>query len=726
MLIFLPSVRVSLIGVLPTNTSRISAPTELAPKKPAAMNPILISLVLLVSLGTFSLLVYRKVALLGKLQAVDRVDRPKLRLRELLRIGFGQSKLIGRQRERASGAMHFFIFWGFVILGLRELLLIGEGFVPGFQEQLPLLGMHSIGAYLYVFVYNVFEVLVLAMVLIAFYRRLVLKPHRLTLNSEGLLILTMILGVVLTDLLYDAARYNLIQHYQLALPYLHSPHFGSEFAWAPFARALAWIGSDWGVYANAFFYHFGYWAHIGVVLTFLNLLPDSKHAHVITALPNVFFGSLGYPHQPAKLLDLEDETAWENEALGLNRIEQLSWKEGLDLYTCTECGRCYDICPTYVTHKPLTLKWVNESLRDHLDAEGDAIRKHGRSSGNQTLVGDIIPHDTLWACTTCRACEEVCPVSIEHVPRIIAMRQGQTLMHEAHPPELNSTYRGLERGGNPWGIAHDKREEWGGASFDMPPILTEPPTEDVEVILWVGCMAAFDARSQRIARATAQIFQRAGVSFAILGNAERCTGDLARRTGNELLYQTLARQNVETLNALQVKKLVTICPHCLNALKNEYPQLDGHYQVYHHSQFIQKLVEDGRLHIDPTLSGRVTFHDPCYLGRYQNEYDAPRNLLAAAAQETPVEMRRARQESFCCGAGGGRMWMEERIGTRVNEERVRQAKEIGAETIATGCPFCMTMISDGVNAQDDPIKVLDVAEIVLQATRPKEVSAPST
>lgn len=679
------------------------------------MNPWLMTLALAAGLSVFAYTAARRVRLLARLAPENRLDRIPERVRMLLRIGFGQSKLIGRERERSSGAMHFFIFWGFIILGLREIILFGEGYVHGFQEYLPLLGSRSFGAYLYAFIYNTFEVIVFLMVGFALWRRLSLRPARLTLNAEANTILFMIWGVVLTDLFFDAARFNLIRVWGHDLHYLSHPVFGTEMAWAPFANLLAHAIAPWGQGVNQFLYFFCYWGHAGVILVFLNLLLLTKHAHVITALPNVFLGSVGRPHAPIALLNVEDEKLWETESLGMNRIEQLTWKQGLDLYTCTECGRCYDICPTYVTGKPLTLKWVNDDLRHHLEEESDTILRTGASSGSKQLVGDVIKPETLWACTTCRACEEVCPVSIEHVPRIIAMRQAQTLMHEAQPEEINATFKGLERNGNPWGLGYDKRADW-AQGLDIP-ILTTPPDEPVEVLMWVGCMGSFDKRNQKIARATATLLKQAGVRFAILGSAEKCTGDLARRAGNEMLYQMLARENVETLNGVGVKKIVTNCPHCLNSLKNEYPQLDGTYEVYHHTQFIAQLAKEGRLRLDPAILGKVTFHDPCYLGRYNNEYDAPRTLLGQVLHEPPVEMRRSRNESFCCGAGGARMWMEEKIGTRVNEERVRQALETGASTIATGCPFCMTMIDDGVRAKglDEKVQVLDVAELVLKA-----------
>lgn len=671
------------------------------------------------ALAVFAYSIYSRTAVLASMARENRIDRIRERIGLLLRIGLGQSKLIGREHERSSGAMHSFIFWGFLVLGLREIIMFGEAYTLGFQEWLPLLGSNSIGAYLYTFIYDLFEVIVICMVSFAFYRRILTKPARLTINAEGNLILVLILGVVSTDLLYEAGKFNLIQVYGHDLHLLGHPIFGTEMDWAPFASLLAWATSSWSEGLMAMFYQFGFWGHILIILVFLNLLPISKHMHVITALPNVFFGSLGYPHTPIALLDLEDEEAWDKGALGVDKIEHLSWKQGLDLYTCTECGRCYDICPTYVTGKPLTLKWFNESLRDHLGEVAGDLRRTG-SSGEESLVGEVIKPETLWACTTCRACEEVCPVSIEHVPRIIAMRQAQTLMHEAQPEELNNTYRGLERNGNPWGIGYDQRADW-AEGMDIT-ILTEPPAEPVDVVMWVGCMGSFDGRNQRVAKATATLLQKAGVSFAILGTTEKCTGDLARRSGNELLYQTLAMENVENLNRLQVKTVVTQCPHCVNSLKNEYPQLEGSYEVFHHSQFIAKLVDEGRLILDPSQEGTVTFHDPCYLGRYNNEYDAPRQLVAQSSRNGLTEMRRSRNESFCCGAGGARMWLEETIGTRVNEERVRQAYEVGATTIATACPFCMTMIDDGVKAsgKEDDVKVLDVAEMVLASLSPKQ------
>ena len=333
----------------------------------------------------------------------------------------------------------------------------------------------------------------------------------------------------------------------------------------------------------------------------------------MTALPNVFFGALDYPHALAPLADLEDESTWEEGRIGISKLEHLTWKQGLDLFSCTECGRCHDVCPTFVTNKPLTLKRFNQSLLHHLRNEEATLFRTGSTADEKTLVGEIIRPETLWACTTCRACEEVCPVSIEHVPRILALRQNQTMMEEAYPPEMANTFKGLERNFNPWGIGFDQRADWAeGLNLTM---MSDTKAEDIDVLMWVGCAGSFDSRNQKIARATATLYQKAGVKFAILGSEEKCTGDLARRSGNEMLFQMLAGENVETLNNYKIKKIVTSCPHCLNSIKNEYPQLGGEYEVFHHSQFIAKLVDEGRLPVGSNLKDTITYHDPCYLGR---------------------------------------------------------------------------------------------------------------
>jgi Fe-S oxidoreductase len=391
------------------------------------------------------------------------------------------------------------------------------------------------------------------------------------------------------------------------------------------------------------------------------------------------------------------------------------------------------VCPTYVTDKPLNLHDFNDTLKAELyanadnlilraklartltgDAEKDAKTKEKMAvfKPEKALVGEVIALDTLWACTTCRACEQVCPVTIEHVPRIIAMRQGQTLMQGEYPQELNTAFKGLERNGNPWGIGYDKRADW-AEGLDVKLMADHP---DAEYLLWVGCAGSFDDRTQKVTKALVKILKAAKVDFAILGTEEKCTGDFARRTGNEMMYQMMATENIEVLNGYKVKKIIAACPHCLNTLKHDYPQMGGHYEVVHHSAFINQLIADGKIRVKKSLAGMLTYHDPCYLGRYNEIYDAPRNVLNTLSSQGLNELPRHGTESFCCGAGGGRMWMEETIGSRINVERSKEIVAENAETVAVGCPFCLTMIEDGMKElnKDEDIKTRDIAELVAE------------
>ncbi len=697
------------------------------------MNPFLMSLLLIVGLVVFGRTLYFKIRLLMALEPTDRADQIKERLKNMVIIAIGQKRLVGRKKEWASGLMHGFIFWGFCVLIIRSLSLYGEGFVHGFQ--LPFFGEEYILGYLYICLKDIMEGIVLLMVLYAVYRRAVLKPERMHNTWEAYLVLGMIGVLMISDLLLDGARYNLITLHNnpSSLHFFNNPSFGSEFIWTPVSVGAGFLISGFGADTLEYILVAMFWLHIVTQLIFLNLLPMGKHFHVITALPNVFLKSIGYPHEKAKLLDLEDESVWEDESLGINHIHQLNWKQGLDLYTCTECGRCKEVCPTYVTDKPLNMRDVNDNLKIELLDNADNLIKRAalgatlknesdpdkieatkaamaELNSKKTLVGEVIEEDTLWACTTCRACEQVCPVTIEHVPRIIAMRQGQTLMAGVYPNELNVAFKGLERNGNPWGIGYDKRADWAdglGVS-----IMAE--NADVEYLLWVGCAGSFDDRSKKVSQSLVKILQKANISFAILGKEEKCTGDFARRAGNEMMYQMMAQENIETLNNYKVKKIIAACPHCLNTLKHEYPQLGGNYEVIHHTQFIADLVASGKITLTNSLEGSLTYHDPCYLGRYNSVYDQPRSILESISKEGLTELDRHGKESFCCGAGGGRMWMEETIGKRINLERAEEVVDKKASTLAVGCPFCLTMLEDGMKEldKDEQIKTQDIAELV--------------
>ncbi|MFH0994431.1 MAG: (Fe-S)-binding protein [Pseudomonadota bacterium] len=697
------------------------------------MNPLLMSIVIIVALTVFGRTMVRKIQLLTALEPTDRANHLKQRLMNMAVLAIGQKRLVARAKERSSGLMHAFIFWGFCVLLIRSITLYGEGFHVGFQ--LPFLGGDHLVGYLYIALKDIMEGIVLLMILWAIFRRAVLKPERLHNTFEAYLVLGMIGILMVSDLLLDGARYNLIQLYNNpgSIHYFNNPQYGSEFIWTPISVGAASLISGLSADANAAILVVMFWLHICTQLTFLNILPLGKHFHVITALPNVFLKSLGYPHEKTKLLDLEDEAAWAEESLGINHIHQLNWKQGLDLYTCTECGRCKQVCPTYTTDKPLNLHDFNDKLKLELSENADNIIKKAKLSAairqsedselieklkeeiaglnsEKRLIGDVIAEDTLWACTTCRACEEVCPVTIEHVPRIIAMRQGQTLMAEAYPKELNTALKGLEYNGNPWGIGYDKRADW-AQGLD---IKTMADDANVDYLLWVGCAGSFDDRSKKVSTSLVKILQKAGVSFAILGVEEKCTGDFARKVGSEMLYQMMARENIETLNGYNVKKIIAACPHCLNTLKHDYPQLGGNYEVIHHAEFIDQLVKAGKIKLKQSLAGSLTYHDPCYLGRYNNVYDEPRSILRSVSRDGLKELGRNGRESFCCGAGGGRMWMEEKIGKRINLERSEEIVGLQVSNVAVGCPFCLTMIEDGMKelGKEEQIKTMDIAELV--------------
>jgi Fe-S oxidoreductase len=399
------------------------------------------------------------------------------------------------------------------------------------------------------------------------------------------------------------------------------------------------------------------------------------------------------------------------------------------------------VCPTFTTDKPLNLHDFNDALKAELFDNADKLIKRAKLfpfikkdadteknedinekiaevegklkvalNSEKTLIGDVISEDTLWACTTCRACEEVCPVTIEQVPRIIAMRQGQTLMAGVYPQELNVALKGLERNGNPWGIGYDKRADWA----DGLSVKTMAEASDVDYLLWIGCAGSFDDRSKKVSVSLVKILQKAGVSFAILGVEEKCTGDFARRVGNEMMYQMMAQENIETLNNYKVKKIIAACPHCLNTLKHEYPQMGGNYEVIHHAEFIDQLVKSGKITLNKSLEGSLTYHDPCYLGRYNKIYDQPRSILQSISKDGLQELDRHGNESFCCGAGGGRMWMEETIGKRINVERAEEIANQNVANVAVSCPFCLTMIEDGMKEldKDEQITTRDIAELV--------------
>jgi Fe-S oxidoreductase len=444
----------------------------------------------------------------------------------------------------------------------------------------------------------------------------------------------------------------------------------------------------------------------------LNYLPRSKHLHVLTSIPNVYFSNIG-PRGALAPINLADDTAT---SFGASDMEDFTWKQLLNGYTCTECGRCTSVCPANTTGKLLNPKKIMTDLRARTAEKGPRMLAATEGKDDvfaHRLLDNFTTEQELWACTTCMACVQECPVMIEHVDTIVDMRRSLVLNESRFPEELRATFSNLERNYTPWGFAHSARADWAeGLSI---PVMANVGKADV--LFWVGCAGAYDARYRNVARCFARIMQRAGVDFAILGTEEKCNGDAARRMGNEYLAQTLMTENIATLNRYNVATIVVTCPHCLQSLGKEYRQFGGNYTVIHHSTFIKQLIDEGKIRLSAERKATITFHDPCYLGRYNNEYDAPRDALRAIQGTTQVEMKRAKDRSFCCGAGGGRMWMEEREGKRVNMERTEEALATHATVIGTGCPFCMTMLTDGIKERNaaETVAVKDIAELVLEA-----------
>jgi Fe-S oxidoreductase len=464
-------------------------------------------------------------------------------------------------------------------------------------------------------------------------------------------------------------------------------------------------------------YVLSYWVQMIVVFCFLVLLPMGEHFHIVTALPALFFRR-GRPGNRVPTVDIDKLMEATEEAdmkAGVRSARDLVWKDGLDAFTCTECGRCKDACPTHLTGKPLSLKMVNDSLKHHLVEQREAIVAGDPKNTLPALVGGVISEDTLWACTSCGYCEAACPIELEHLDKFFRMRQHQVMIAGEFPHELKKVFEAYESQGNPWGMQPGQRADW-AHDLGVPVVRSAADAAGLEYLFYVGSAMSFDPRGQKIARAFVAVLQHAGVRFGILGEREGSTGECVRRLGNEMLFQQLATSLVETLGEVGVTRIVTCDPHAMNSLRNEYPELGGHYELVHHTQLIETLMAQGRIRVGKALQ-RVVFHDPCYLGRHNGEFDAPRAVLARLCSDAPIEFDLAREKAMCCGAGGGRMWLEETIGTRINVTRVEQALQKAPQMIATACPYCAVMMADGLAAAQPggATQSRDIAELVAEA-----------
>lgn len=664
---------------------------------------ILYLAILAASLAWFAVSMYQRLRALGYARSVDARGNVGRRIAGVFQFVFGQWRLL--HGDLTAGLMHFFIFWGFVVVLLNTIHFLAQGPVGHFE--LPLLGRDAWLGRGYLSLRDLFELLVLIAVSYAFLRRLVIKPKRLTLSSEGLLILGLIAILMITDFLMGGAETAV----------------GGVAGWqSPAEHVLGTALGGIGVGPAVVIGVACWWVHLLSLLYFLNLLPLGKHYHVILSTFGVYFRTFNPARGLAKI-DFEDE---ELEEFGASQLRHLTWKNMLDAYNCTECGRCDYFCPANQTGKELSPQHIITNTRERVYARLPLILKdlaakraaESAESNNEeesgveadpTFVGEVHTDQALWACTTCGACDAHCPVFIDHVEPIIEMRRHLVLEQEGRfPKELVATYNGLERQGNPWSIGAHERMGW-AEGLEVPTISENP---EAEYIYFVGCMASFDERNKATARALVELLKHAGVSFAVL-DAETCCGDPARRTGNEYLAQALIETNAEQFKECKTKKALTACPHCFNSLKHEYGQFGVEFaEVVHHSALLTSLIKDGKLmHKDGSDPREIVYHDSCYLGRYNSVYDEPRDVLRGIPGVKLKEAKFNRDKGYCCGAGGGLMFMEETEGRRVNGWRYEQLKATGAGAIAVACPFCKVMIDDAAqdSGADQALPVEDIA-----------------
>jgi Fe-S oxidoreductase/nitrate reductase gamma subunit len=657
------------------------------------------------------------------------LDNVPARLAGLIEYAFVQTKMF---KDPRAAILHLGIFWGFVLLTVGTANVVTGGLVQAIISW-PLDGLLWAAV---LAMQNIVALIVIAAVLWAFERRFISRPARLTFNNDALLILGMIGTLVAAEFvagLFEVARYG-DQPGAFIGNALAGPLRQLDAATLQAGFAIAW------------------WLHMVIVAAFLVYLPFSKHLHIATSFPNIYFRKLA-PRGELPKMDLEAEDA----TFGLRTLADLGWKDMLDGFTCTECGRCQQACPAWSTGKPLNPKHFIMGIREmSVEAEhGLPLIPNSPSAAAfgltdvidekamlKPIVDNAIPFDAVWDCVTCGACVEACPVLIEHVDKIVGLRRNLVLEDSKFPTELNTAFRNMEGVANPWGQPPTTRTDWTrGLPFAVPTVAelsAEGTRDDLEVLYWVGCAAAFDERNRKVARAFATCMNAAGINFAILGQEESCTGDPARRMGNDYVFQMLAQGNVDTLNRYRMgeRTIVTACPHCFNSIGNEYGQLGGQFRVIHHAAYLRQLLAAGRLRVVDADAGAdgsggtgrsVTLHASCYLTRYNGIVDQPREVLGSIAGLELREMDNRGKNTFCCGAGGGRMWMEETRGTRINESRTAQALATGASTVATECPFCMTMLKDGLEAAQSgtggSVKAIDIAELLAESLAPTQAGS---
>lgn len=675
------------------------------------MHPFITAILLLIAATLMATSLARRFLPLLVMQPDIRWDQPGRRFTGMIAYTFGQLRFLG-PFERFHGTAHILIFWGAVIVTLNTIHVIGRGFSP--EWYLPGFDHTRLGL-AYVFLKDLFTLAVMIGCGMAFYNRVFNRPSRMILSAEALVILAWIFGMMAMDFLYESSLFLMNPaHWEQRTAFLGV--FGSHLL-----SGMGFTGDDPQI---ARLHAIGFWGHLLLAFSFLNYLPYCKQFHEITALPAVFMRSL----KPRGLLTKQDFTR-EDILFGVGKIEDYSWKRGLDMYTCAECGRCQANCPAHLTGKPLSPMRVILDQRNHLREKTPVLwraavakfrnkvvsGKLSEADENDALIGPVISPEAVWSCTTCGHCITNCPLLIEHVDTIIDLRRQLVQVESRFPREVVSFFKGCENMSNPWGLASNSRGDW----LDVSGVKSAETNPGFEYLFYVGCAGSFDDRTKKTTRAMAGLMRRAGVNFACLGNEEMCCGETARRLGNEYLAQEMIANNIEQWNSLGVRKIVTACPHCYNTIKNEYPQFGGGFRVIHHTEFLRELIRTGKLAGADRIDGMgsVVYHDPCYLGRYNNVYQQPREIARYVPGLDLHEAGRNRRFSFCCGGGGGRMWMEEKHGTRINRERCRELLETGAGTIATACPYCTIMLDDAVKdlGKEETVRVMDLAVMVERA-----------
>lgn len=691
----------------------------------ASMVAFVILFVLLMTAFAYSAYYRMQLLLLAKRKEV-RWDEPVQRFWLMIKYAVLQYKM---PQDLIPGLLHMGLFFGFLTVSIRTVMLTIVLMTGDPNFHLWILGTDGILGQLYALGKDLMTVVVIFSVLWLIWRRLVTRPKRFegAKTWEATLILFWIFTLMVTDYLVEASQIGIERHLEKERSaelifswFMPFASIGSTFIVGLSDSALAWI---WKI---------NVWIHITLVWSFLNYLPYGKHFHVLTAIPNVFFMRLT-PHgrlEPIK--DIEAEMEKDDPKMGVKDIPDLSWKHIFDVYSCTECGRCTTDCPAFDTKKPLSLRDVNLSIKHYLYDKGPFVLgkktkpdgSEQKFDGPEQMIPEVVTTDTIWSCTLCRECEDRCPVLIEQVPRIVEMRRYLSMMESNFPSELNLVFKGWERNSNPWNLGFDKRADWITEDLQIPVFgeMDEEEKKNVDFLFYVGCMGSYDDRSIRITKAFIKIMKTAGIKFALLGPEESCCGETARRLGNEFLGQILAQQLVETINGYGVKKIIATCPHCYNTLKNEYPDFGGEWDVYHAQEVAAQLIKDGKIKIAKKIDADITYHDSCFLGRYNEVYDAPREIINAIGGLNLKETRRNHNFGYCCGAGGGRMWLEEHE-PRINYKRFDELAETNPKLIGTSCPYCNTMITDGSKARnkEDDIKVKDLVELVAESmeTEPK-------